>query len=229
MARPPAQEETLATDGEADLPFAPTKRQLLLLLRREGEADLEALGRKLSISKMAVYKHVKELEDAGLVERTFKRGGVGRPRLVLRLAPGASSLFPKAYASVTCSVLQFVEEKMGRGAVEAALRSRHKAILPEYQKHVKGDDLGVRVRELAKLRDLEGYMADVREAPGGAFELFEYNCPILAIADRYWEACKVESELFRKVLRADVDTTHRVVAGDHVCRFLIKRRREVGR
>lgn len=207
--------------------FGSTKRELLLLLKKDGEADLEGLARTLSISKMAVYKHVKELEHTGLVERFSKRTGVGRPRLGLRLAPGASAVFPKAYASVTCAVLEFVEQKMGREAVEAALKSRHKTILPTYQRHVRGDDLETRVRELADLRDREGYMAEVRGAPGGRFELLEYNCPILAIADKYWEACKVENELFRKVLRADVETTHRVVAGDHVCRFLIKPRAEV--
>jgi predicted ArsR family transcriptional regulator len=194
----------LAVDGEPSFRgFAPTKRAILMHLKRGGEADLATLARSLSISKMAVYKHVQELEESGLVERDVRRGGVGRPRLILRLAPEASSLFPKAYASVTCALLKYIEETMGRKAVEAAHRSRHKQIHPQYQ---------------------EGYMAEMREGRRGQFELFEYNCPIVAIAQDYWEACTVENELFRKVLRADVETTHRVVAGDHVCRFLIKPR-----
>jgi predicted ArsR family transcriptional regulator len=77
------------------------------------------------------------------------------------------------------------------------------------------------VKELATLRDQEGYMAEARSGKKGAYEIVEYNCPILEIADRYWEACAVENEMFRKVLRADVETTHRVVAGGHACRFLI--------
>ena len=114
---------------------------------------------------------------------------------------------------------------MGRPAVEAALRSRTQGVLAEYQRHVKSDDLGGRVRELAKLRDQEGYMAEVRGGARERYELFEYNCPIVAVAETYWEACKVENEMFRRVLGADVETTHRVVAGDHVCRFLIKPRK----
>jgi predicted ArsR family transcriptional regulator len=215
----------LAVDGEPSFRgFAPTKRAILMHLKRGGEADLATLARSLSISKMAVYKHVQELEESGLVERDVRRGGVGRPRLILRLAPEASSLFPNAYASVTCALLKYIEETMGRKAVEAALRSRHKQILPQYQEAVTADDLAGRVHALAKLRDQEGYMAEMREGRRGQFELFEYNCPIVAIAQDYWEACTVENELFRKVLRADVETTHRVVAGDHVCRFLIKPR-----
>ena len=204
--------------------FASTKREVLLRLKRAGEVDLETLARQLGLSKMAVYRHVKDLEGAGLVERSTRRIGVGRPRLTLRLAPGASSIFPKAYASITCAVLEFVERKMGREAVEAALRSRQASVLPEYVSKVRSDDLRGRVQELATLRDQEGYMAEVRGGAKGRFELFEYNCPIVAIAEKYGEACEVENDLFRRVLKADVETTHRVVAGDHVCRFLIRPR-----
>ena len=218
----------LAADVTASLPsFASTKREILLHLKREGEADLATLAKSLDLSKMAVYKHVKDLEEAGLVERLSKRIGVGRPRLALRLAPGASDIFPKAYTSVTCALLHFIEKKMGRKAVEEALRSRSQSVFGDYEKKVRGDSLRDRVKELAVLRDQEGYMAEVRQTPRGAFEMFEYNCPIVAVAEEYWEACKVENELFRRVLHADVDTTHRVVAGDHVCRFLIRPRREI--
>lgn len=220
-----ADSPALAADAAPTLSaFASTKREILLALKRDEEIDLQTLARQLRLSKMAVYRHVKDLEDAGLVERASKRGGVGRPRLALRLAPDASSLFPKAYASVTCTLLEFIEAKMGRDAVEDALRGRTKSVLPEYERHIRSDDLGGRVRELARLRDREGYMAEARGRAKGRYELFEYNCPIVAIADKYWEACKVENEMFRRLLRADVDTTHRVVAGDHVCRFLIRPR-----
>jgi len=216
---------TPAADSADVLPsFASTKREILLNLRRDGEVDLETLAGRLRLSKMAVYRHVKDLEGAGLIERSAKRSGVGRPRLTLKLAPGASLIFPKAYASITCAVLEFIEKKMGREAVEAALRSRQAGVLPEYERRVRSDDLGGRVRELALVRDQEGYMAEVRGGAKGRYELFEYNCPIVAVAEKYGEACEVENELFRRVLRADVDTTHRVVAGDHVCRFLIRPR-----
>jgi predicted ArsR family transcriptional regulator len=210
--------------GALDSLSAP-KRQILLILKREGEVDLEGLSQRLSISKMAAYKHVRELEERGLVERFAKRMGVGRPRLGLRLASGASSIFPQAYSDLTCFALQYIEEKLGREGVETALRRRQMQVLSEYEKRVRGKTLEERVRELAELRDSEGYMAEVKVSPGGHYELLEYNCPILAVAERYWEACNVERELFRRVLGADVETTHRVVAGDHVCRFLIKARK----
>jgi len=59
----------------------PTRRALLSMLER-GERTLSALAEPLPMSLMAVQKHVKVLEDAGLVE-TRK---LGRSRYV-RLRP----------------------------------------------------------------------------------------------------------------------------------------------
>src|SRR3970040_2000853 len=109
---------TPAVDSAGALPnFASTKREILLTLKRAGEGDLGPLPRRLRVSKMAVYRHVKDLEASGLIERSTKRSGVGRPRLTLKLAPGRSVIFPQAYSSITCAVLEFIEQKMRREGV----------------------------------------------------------------------------------------------------------------
>ncbi len=91
-------------DPSADNPvFGSTKREILLILKREGQIDLQTLAQHLGISKMAVHKHAQELEERGLIERIPVRGTAGRPRLALRLAPSATSLFPRAYAGITCA------------------------------------------------------------------------------------------------------------------------------
>lgn len=206
--------------------FASTKREILLILKREGDVDLQTLSERLGVTKMAIHRHAKELEAHGLIERYPVRSGLGRPRLALRLASGATDLFPKAYAGVTCAALSFIEEKLGRKGVEEALRRRQTDLLPSYRERVASEDLGERVASMATLRDQEGYMAEARSAGKGQFEILEHNCPILAIAQDYQEACMVEQEMFRKVLDADVEATHRVVAGAHVCRFLVKPKKE---
>ncbi|TMI27094.1 transcriptional regulator [Candidatus Bathyarchaeota archaeon] len=205
--------------------FGSTKREVLLILKREGQADLQTLAERLHISKMAVHKHIQELEQHGLVQRTSVRGTKGRPRLALQLAPEATNLFPKAYAAVTCAALAYIEEKLGRKAVEEALRRRQTETLSMYRDQVNAGTLAGRVHQLATLRDREGYMAEDKRAGQSNFEILEHNCPIIAIAENYWEACNVENEMFQKVLGANVETTHRVVAGANVCRFLISPRR----
>ncbi len=205
--------------------FGSTKREILLVLKREGQSDLQTLAERLHISKMAVHKHTQELEDRGMVQHIPIRGATGRPRLSFQLAPGAQTLFPRAYAGVTCAALAYIEEKLGRKGVEEALRRRQTETLKTYRDLVVGETLPGRVHQLAELRDREGYMAEDHQAGPSKFEILEHNCPIIAIAENYWEACTVENELFRKVLNANVETTHRVVAGSNVCRFLVTPKR----
>ena len=101
------------------------------------------------------------------------------------------------------------------------MRRRQSETLPGYKEHVNAETLAGRVHQLAQLRDQEGYIAEDKKHGFSKFEILEHNCPIIAIAENYWEACTVENEMFRKVLDANVETTHRVVDGANVCRFLI--------
>src|SRR5437870_6164936 len=136
-------------DPPADNPvFGSTKREILLILKREGQSDLQTLAERLRISKMAVHKHAQELEERGLIERIPVRGTTGRPRLALRLAPTATSLFPRAYAGVTCAALPYIEQKFLRNAVEDALLRRQAETLTGYRNHVKADSFAQRDHQL---------------------------------------------------------------------------------
>src|SRR5215470_10329273 len=98
------------TDTPGGIPtFGSTKREILLILKREGQSDLQTLADRLHISKMAVHKHAQELEKHGMIQRVTLHGSLGRPRLALELAPNAQSLFPRAYAGVTCAALAYIE------------------------------------------------------------------------------------------------------------------------
>jgi predicted ArsR family transcriptional regulator len=85
----------------------------------------------------------------------------------------------------------------------------------------------VGLAELAKIRDEEGYMAESKQLRKcDTHIILEYNCPILQIAEKHWEACSAETELFEKHLSANVETTHRAANGDQVCRFMINDKKE---
>src|SRR5438876_10432071 len=99
-------------DPPADNPvFGSTKREILLILKREGQSDLQTLSERLRISKIAVHKQAQELEERGLIERIPVRGATGRPHLARRLAPTVTSLLPRAHSGVTCADRAYIEEK----------------------------------------------------------------------------------------------------------------------
>lgn len=204
--------------------FSSSKRSVLLLLKRQPNASLSAIAQSLEISRAAAWKHLAKLEGDGLVVRDYQRGRAGRPRARFRLAPSTARLFPEAYVQMSLSALAFIERTQGRDAVVRMLEERASELRATHVTRLSDRDLPGRVNELAKIRDEEGYMAAAHRAGKYRFELLEHNCPILAVAGRYGEACDVERKLFQNLLQADVAVRHRVVAGDPVCRFLIGRR-----
>ena len=202
--------------------FTSPKKQILGLLKRNGQISLRDLASGLGVSKVAALRHLTHLEAEGLVVRQFRAGTIGRPQVYFRLTDQSARLFPAAYAEMSLHALEFIERKLGRPAVVQLLRQRTQELYRAYRSRVQGPALAGRVAELARIRDQGGYMAEIGPVRKGTHQLLEHNCPILAIAGEYGEACEVERNLFRSLLGAEVDVTHRAAAGDSVCRFLIR-------
>lgn len=203
------------------------KKNILWQIKMKGEVGLEDLSRILKISRMAVHKHLSSLEERGLVEsREVMTGNVGRPRTSYSLTEGSRRVFPKSYSGVAVCALNFIEKKMGRKGVEQMLRERQREIFEKYGDSFDGLDFDQKVKRLAKLRDSEGYMAEAKISPSGKYIMQEHNCPIIYLAQDYWEACTTESELFEKLLGAKVEATHRAAKGDLVCRFMIQKKKD---
>jgi predicted ArsR family transcriptional regulator len=208
--------------------FSEPKKKLLYYLKVMQQAGLEELANVMKVSRMAVHKHLALLQDRGLVECMETRGGVGRPRMVYQLTSQSKTVFPKSYSAIATHALDFIERNMGKNAVEKVLHERQSELFDQYYKRLKDLDFDKQVKELTRIRDEEGYVAESKKESknGGKYVLLEYNCPIIHIAEKHWEACSTETELFEKLLGADIETTHRAAKGDLICKFVIKERKE---
>jgi predicted ArsR family transcriptional regulator len=208
--------------------FSEPKKKLLYYLKIMQQAGLEELANVMKVSRMAVHKHLALLQNRGLVEGVETRGGVGRPRMVYQLTSQSKTVFPKSYSAIATHALDFIERNMGKEAVEKVLRERQSELFDQYYKRLRDLEFDKQVKELARIRDEEGYIAESKKeskSSGGKHVLLEYNCPIIHIAEKHWEACTTETELFEKLLDADIETTHRAAKGDSICKFVIKERK----
>lgn len=194
------------------------------------QAGLKELADVMKISRMAVHKHLSVLQNRGLVEGIeIRESSVGRPKIMYQLTSQSKSIFPKSYSAIATHALDFIERNMGKEGVEKVLRDRQDDLFDKYYKHLKDLDFDKRVKELARIRDEEGYMAESKKESklsSRRHVLLEYNCPIIHIAEKHWEACSVETELFEKLLGANVETTHRAAKGDQICKFVIREKKE---
>jgi len=208
--------------------FSEPKKKLLYYLKVMQQAGLEELAKAMKISRMAVHKHLALLQERGLVMSVETTGHVGRPRMIYKLTSQSKTIFPKSYSAIATHALDFIERNMGKAAVEKVLRERQSELFDQYYKRLRNLEFDKKVKELANIRDEEGYMAESRRERKnyGRHVLLEYNCPILHIAEKHWEACSTETELFENLLGADIETTHRAAKGDLICKFVIKERKE---
>jgi predicted ArsR family transcriptional regulator len=203
------------------------KRKILYYLKVMKLAGLKDLSKVMKISRMAVHKHLSDLQDRRLVESAKIRKGVGRPTMQYSLTSTGKTAFPKSYGEIATHALDYVEKKMGKDAVESVLRERQKELIEKYSIRIKDMKFNEKVKELARIRDEEGYIAESKkDRKRNSHTLLEYNCPIIMIAEKHWEACSIETELFEHVLDAKVEVTHRAAKGDSICNFLIKEKSE---
>ena len=170
---------------------------------------------------------MSDLQDRGLVESMEIRKGVGRPTMQYSLTDTGKTAFPKSYGEIATHALDYLEKKMGKDAVESVLRERQKELFEKYSIRMKDMKFNEKVKELARIRDEEGYIAESKkDRKRNSHTLLEYNCPIIMIAEKHWEACSIETELFENVLDAKVEVTHRAAKGDSICKFLIKEKND---
>jgi predicted ArsR family transcriptional regulator len=185
-------------------------------------------------NRMGIHKHLVILQQRGLVESIEIRGNVGRPRMVYQLTSQSKTVFPRSYSAIATHALDFIERNMGKEGIEKVLRERQNELFDQYYKRLKNLDFDKQVKELAKIRDEEGYIAESKKdknnnnsgSDWGKHTIFEYNCPIIHIDEKHWEVCATETELFEKLLGANIETTHRIAKGDSICKFMIKQKRE---
>ena len=209
-----------------DEPVSSSKQEILLFLKKNGTTDLKTLSDQFSKTKMGILKHINALEELGYIERETEKAPKGRPKVLFKLSESSKdTLFPNNYVGLTNYFLGFIEENYGIHAVKKALRERTLDVQAEYKKNLSGKTLEEKVTSLRKLRDKDGYMAEQKNISQDSFELLEYNCPILRIADQYSFTCGLEKEMFENILDSNVTTSHRVIDGGNVCRFIISKKK----
>ncbi len=203
------------------------KKRILYYIKIMQQAGLEDISKAMGISRMGAHKHLATLQKRGLVESIEVRKGIGRPRMQYQLTTASKNVFPKSYSAIATHALDFIEKKMGKEAVKLLLRERQAELFDKYYPRLQNLKFDDKVKELAKIRDEEGYIAESKKnGKGISHTILEYNCPIIHIAEHHFEACAAETELFEKILDAKVQTTHMASKGDLLCKFLIRETKE---
>ena len=190
----------------------------------QGPLDSAQLADQLELTAMAVRQHLYALQNEGHVEAEERPVPIGRPAKHWRLTREADQLFPEAYAELNVSLIQALRDTFGEEGLDQVLVSRCARQRQDYAKRIRASaPLDKKLKELARVRTEEGYMAEVRREKDGSYLLIENHCPICAAANACQGFCSTELDLFRSILGrgVSVERVEHIVAGDRRCAYRI--------
>jgi predicted ArsR family transcriptional regulator len=201
-----------------------TRAAIVRLLKTEGAMDSAQLAERLRLTAMAVRQHLYVLQEEKFVTAEERPGAVGRPAKYWRLTPEADRFFPAAYAELSVALIDALGDAFGPAGLKRVLESRCSRQQAAYAERITaGAPLEEKLKQLARVRTEEGYMAEVQHESRTSFLFIENHCPVCAAATACQGLCETELDLFRRVLGPDigVERVAHVVSGDRRCAYRI--------
>lgn len=191
-----------------------TRAEIVNLLKRQGTMSVETLATELEISKVAVRRHLDQLEDQGFIGHSSERCERGRPKFVYSLTSEGDGLFPDRSADFACDLLLQIGRRHGPAAIDALLVDQADANIESLLREVDGLDFDARVEAVVKQFNERGYVADVERLVDGSYRIVEHNCPIRDVAEHYPQVCREELRVYGEVTGGTVVKTCCMIAND---------------
>jgi predicted ArsR family transcriptional regulator len=204
-----------------------TSLKILELLKWNGPASQETLAKKLSLSTMAVSKHLTNFLQQGLVSFEERKQERGRPIKFWSPTKAADRFFPNTHNRLAESLISITREALGEEALETLLGVHTARKVKQYRQDLEGvKELKERVRTLAYLRNKEGYLAEYQEDKDeeGVYILIENHCPICDAASQCRDLCDSELRVMQQVLgpQVNIERMEHIQSDDRRCYYRIR-------
>ncbi|MES2308149.1 MAG: metalloregulator ArsR/SmtB family transcription factor [Verrucomicrobiota bacterium] len=203
---------------------ARTRRAILNLLKERGPTDSKSLAFTLKLTPMAIRLHLYELSKEKMVDFSEEVRPMGRPAKLWNLTNQANRIFPDAHAELSVSLIEAMNQTFGSEGLDQLLEVRKKKQLENYKQRLESyPTWKEKLKGLAELRTREGYMAEVK-AQDQDFLLIENHCPICSAAQACVGFCRVELDIFKKVLGDEVcvERIEHLLGGARRCVYRVK-------
>lgn len=200
---------------------APTREAALTLMLRQGEITAAQLAQSLGVSVQVMRRHLRSLEEEGLVESSAANAGPGRPSNRWRLTSSGRSQFPNGSEHFALGLLGSMAASLPSGTVEQLLEGQALEKAAEYRRLIGGGSIEERLEQLVELRRSEGYMAECRPDPeAGGWVISEFHCSVMKIAEQFPCVCEQELQLMRHTFPdCRVERVNWLLEGGHSCGF----------
>jgi len=201
-------------------PGLPTRDAALALLIRHGAGTAAELANRLSVSVQVMRRHLRSLEEEGLVEASLSAEGPGRPSNRWQLTGKGQSLFPDGSEHFALGLMQSLAGSLPPAAVQALLEHQAQQKALDYRRQIGNGPLQLRLGQLVQLRRGEGYVAECEPDGDKAWIISEYHCSVMRIAEQFPCVCDQELQLIRHTFPdCAVERVHWRLDKGHSCGF----------
>ena len=203
---------------------APTREAALTLMLRQGETTAARLAQELGVSVQVMRRHLRSLEDDGLVEASPASEGPGRPSNRWRLTLAGRGHFPDGSDDFALGLLNSMAASLPADMIDGLLERQAAEKAIDYRIRIGTGDLQQRLERLVELRRGEGYEAEFRPDPEGrGWVMSEFHCSVMKIAEQFPCVCDQELQLIRHTFPdCEVERVHWLLQGGHACGFRLQ-------
>ena len=172
------------------------------------------------VTRTAVTEQLRELVEAGLVERSVERvAGRGRPRhLFTTTSLALLLLFANNQNLVVPAVWRAIDEIGGAELTMQVLSRVSQALAVHYGAKVKAREPQKRLKELMKAIEDEGGLVDVIEDEGKV-TVSKRSCAFFSMFEEKRTVCSIELEMMSSVVGCPVRRVACRHDGDPCCSF----------
>jgi predicted ArsR family transcriptional regulator len=193
--------------------------RIIHMLKKTQGLAIGELASRLDLSYMGVKQHCEELERQGFLDTRRRPKPIGRPEIVYRLTPKASSFFPAAANPATIKILQAARQLYGPNAPEKLLVALFREKTKGYAEQLKEGDLKTLATRLAKIRNEEGCLSEFVDGPQRL--ILEYHSSIMDLIEAFPLVRRLEKEMFEKLLQIHVERHEERASGLFLCTFVL--------
>jgi len=179
------------------------RAELLVALKKAKPLTATELGEQFGLTPNALRRHLKVLEEEGLVRYAREVRGVGAPVFAYSLTAAGEGLFPRSYGTVLATALDALRDAGGAVAVTDVLETEWRRLAEEAGPVVDALPFHERLGLVAELLTAKGYMAEAIQVGSGSeavSTLRIHNCALGEIAERFPDACTVEERYLERLL-----------------------------
>ena len=224
----PGRCDSMASCGERDaFMSAPaqtsTRESILNLLLQKGELEAGDLAEQLTISVQAMRRHLRGLENDGLIECSSHSKGPGRPSYRWRLTGQGRDRFPDGSGRFALGLLDSMRATLPEQTLKDLLNQQAEDKAQHYRGLLGNGPLAERLERLADLRRDEGYVTTCSlDDDGRSWRLQELHCSVQRIAEEFPAVCDQELLLIRRTVPdCVVERVHWRLEGGHACGFRV--------